>query len=61
MILGEKRNRSEDLFLEVTMIFWEEKAKDEIKAFFSFLENINFWKFLPRAPEFEHPPLAMLF
>ena len=24
---------------------------------FSFLENINFWKSLPRAPEFEYPPL----
>ena len=38
--------------------FGRKIVKDEIKESpFSFLENINFWKFLPQAPEFEHPPL----
>ena len=34
--------------------------KDEIKALF-FLENIKFWKFLPRVPEFEYLPLCERF
>ena len=34
--------------------------KDEIKALF-FLENIKFWKFLPRVHEFEYSPLCERF
>ena len=44
-------------FLEIT-IFLREKVKDGSKDPF-FLENTNFWKFLPQAPEFEYPPLIM--
>ena len=36
-----------------------EKSERLDQNSFSFLENINFWKFLPRAPEFKHPPLAL--
>ena len=32
--------------------------KDEIKALF-FSESINFWKSLPRAPEFKYPLLII--
>ena len=28
---------------------------------FAFLENNNFWKFLPQAPEFKYPPLCERF
>ena len=34
--------------------------KHEMKVLF-FLENIGFWKFLPRAPEFEYPLLCERF
>ena len=36
-----------------------EKSERRDQSSFSFLENINFWKSLPRAPEFEYPPLSM--
>ena len=34
-----------------------EKSERQDQSCFSFLENINFPKSLPRAPEFEYPPL----
>ena len=36
-----------------------EKSERRNQSPFSFLENINFWKFLPWAPEFEYPTLLM--
>ena len=39
------------------MIF-EEKSERRDQSSFSFLENINFQKSLPRAPEFKYPPLC---
>ena len=45
-------------FLEITMTLGE-KSERRNQSPFSFLENINFWKFLPRAPEFEYPPMIM--
>ena len=47
-------------FLEITMIL-EEKSERPDQSSFSFLENIkfNFLKSLPRAPEFEYPPLLV--
>ena len=33
-----------------------EKSERRDQSSFSFLENVNFWKSLPRAPEFEYPP-----
>ena len=35
-----------------------EKSERRDQSSFSFLENINFWKSLPRALEFEYPPLV---
>ena len=35
-----------------------EKSERRDQNSFSFLENINFWKSLPRAPEFEYPTLC---
>ena len=49
-----RSNRSEDLFLEITMIL--EKMR-EIQDQSLFLENTNFWESLPRAPNFEYPSL----
>ena len=37
----------------------EEKSERRDQNFFSCLENINFRKSLPRAPEFEYPPLYL--
>ena len=37
-----------------------EKSERRNQSPFSFLENINFWKFLLGAPEFEYPPLFVL-
>ena len=37
-----------------------QKSKRRDQSSFSFLENINFWKSLPRAPEFEYPSLHVL-
>ena len=54
-----KSIRDEDLFfLEITMILGE-KSERQDQSSFSCLENINFWKSLPRAPEFEYTPLAL--
>ena len=51
--MGNTRSiRGENLF------FRREKSKRRDQSSFSFLENINFWKSLPRAPEFEYPPLV---
>ena len=52
--------RGKDLFFfffRVTIISGE-KSERRDQSSFSFLENINFWKTLPRAPEFEYPPLV---
>ena len=38
-----------------------EKSKRQDQSFFSCSENINFQKSLPRAPEFEYPPLQTIF
>ena len=64
LILGEKwrnrrRNRSEDLFffLEINMMLGEKSERRNQRSFF--LENIIFWKFLPRAPEFKYLSLAI--
>ena len=35
-----------------------EKSERRDQSSFSFLENINLWKSLPRATEFEYPPLC---
>ena len=40
------------------MILGEKSEKLDQNSF-SFLENINFWKFLARPLEFKHPPLAL--
>ena len=45
-------------FFENTVIL-EEKSERRDHNSFSFLENINFWKSLPRAPEFKYPPLII--
>ena len=37
-----------------------EKSERRDQSFFSFLENFHLWKSLPRAPEFEYPPLPVL-
>ena len=37
-----------------------EKSERRDQSSFPFLENINFWKSLPRAPEFEYPPLVVM-
>ena len=50
-----KSIRSEDFFLEISMILVEKKEIRDKSPFF--LENTNFWEFLPRAPNFEYPPL----
>ena len=51
--------RSEDLFFsEITLILGE-KSERRDQSSFSCLVNINFWKSLPRAPEFEYPPLMI--
>ena len=47
-------------FLEITMILGKKSERRNQSPFF-FLENINFWKFLPRAPGFEYPPLCERF
>ena len=47
-------------FFEIPMILGE-KSKRRDQSPLSFLENINFWKSLPRAPEFEYPPLFIPF
>ena len=49
--------RGEDFFLGITMIFGETKLTRN-QSPFSFLEDINFCKSLPRAPKFEYLPLA---
>ena len=53
MILAEKSENGDKIkvktfFLEIT------KTLESL-----FLENTNFWKFLPQAPEFEYPSLIM--
>ena len=40
------------------MIFGEKSERRDQNSF-SFLENINFSKPLPRGPEFEYPPLQI--
>ena len=35
-----------------------ENSERRDQSSFSCLENINFWKFLSRAPEFKYPPLV---
>ena len=37
-----------------------EKSERRDQSSFSFLENINFWKSLPRAPQSEYPPLVIV-
>ena len=37
-----------------------EKSERQNQSSFSFLENINFCKSLPRVPEFEYPPLVIM-
>ena len=56
--VGNRRSiRNEDLFLEITMILGEKRQiRDQNHIF---LENIQFWKSLPRAPNFEYPPLII--
>ena len=51
----------EDLlfFLEETMSSGEKSGSQDQSSFF--LENINIWKFLPRAPKFEYPQLVKTF
>ena len=62
MKLGRKventgRIRSENVFFsEVTMILGEKREIRDQSSFF-FLENINFWEFLPRALTLNYPPL----
>ena len=43
-------------FLEITMIYREKSERRDQSLFF--FKNINFWKSLPRVPEFEYPPLV---
>ena len=43
-------------FIEITIILGEKNERQNQSLF---LENTNFWKFLPQAPEFEYPPLIM--
>ena len=45
----------EDLFFRDHYDLERKKLKTKSKPFF--LKNINFWKFLPRDPKFEYPPL----
>ena len=53
------KSKCRPFFLEITVILGE-KSNRRDQSSFSFLENINFWKFLSRAPEFEYPPLPLL-
>ena len=59
MKLGRKvGNRSEDFFFRDHHDFGRKKGNTRSKPLF-FLENTNFWEFLPRAPNFEYPPLGL--
>ena len=61
MILGEKRDqiKVKTFFFRDHNDFGRKKRNTRSKPFF-FLENIKFWKSLPRAPNFEYPPLLMI-
>ena len=46
-------------FLENTVILGAKSERRDQISFSFFLKNINFRKSLPRAPEFEYPPLML--
>ena len=57
--VGNARSiRGEDFFLKTNVILGEKSERRDHNSF-SFLENINFWKSLPRGPEFEYPSLII--
>ena len=64
-VLGwDEKWEIQDRFEVKTFFFREhrdfgEKSERRDQSSFSFLENINFWKSLRRAPEFEYPPLII--
>ena len=60
--MGNTRSiQSEDFFffLEIAMMLGE-KSEGRNQSLF-FLENINFWKFLPRTPELEYLSLLSVY
>ena len=59
--MGNTRSiRGKDLFFLENTVVLREKSEGQDQSSFSFLKNIIFWKSLPRAPEFEYPPLVIM-